>query len=84
MLACTGLVTCVQLASGFLVEVGNPQQDKFIFDLGTGAYINLWATGVPFSKLNKVGLAQSLSVTSSLSVCACSANLPVLGCCHVS
>jgi hypothetical protein len=44
----------MQLASGFLVEVGNPQQDKFIFDLGTGAYINLWATGVPFSKLNKV------------------------------
>jgi hypothetical protein len=46
----------LQLASGFLVEVGNGQQDKFIFDLGTGAYINLWATGVPFSKLNKVRL----------------------------
>ncbi|WIA34413.1 hypothetical protein OEZ86_012748 [Tetradesmus obliquus] len=45
-----------QLASGFLVEVGNKQQDKFIFDLGTGAYINLWATGVPMAQLNKVFL----------------------------
>lgn len=44
-----------QLASGFLVEVGNGEQDKFIFDLGTGAYINLWATGVPMAKLTKVG-----------------------------
>jgi hypothetical protein len=43
-----------QLASGFLVEVGNGEQDKFIFDLGTGAYINLWATGVPMAKLTKV------------------------------
>ncbi|KAF6254071.1 Metallo-hydrolase/oxidoreductase [Scenedesmus sp. NREL 46B-D3] len=43
-----------QLASGFLVEVGNKQQDKFIFDLGTGAYINLWATGVPMAQLTKV------------------------------
>lgn len=38
------------------MEVGNAEQDKFIFDLGTGAYINLWATGVPFAKLNKVFL----------------------------
>jgi hypothetical protein len=45
---------CLQLASGFLVEVGNKQQDKFIFDLGTGAYINLWATGVPMAQLTKV------------------------------
>jgi hypothetical protein len=44
----------MQLASGFLVEVGNKQQDKFIFDLGTGAYINLWATGVSMAQLNKV------------------------------
>ncbi|KIY95387.1 ribonuclease Z [Monoraphidium neglectum] len=45
-----------QLASGFLVEVGNGEQDKFIFDLGTGAFINLWATGVPLSTLTKVFL----------------------------
>jgi hypothetical protein len=46
----------VQLAAGFLVEVGNDEQDKFIFDLGTGAYINLWATGVPMAKLTKGGV----------------------------
>lgn len=44
----------LQVASGFLVELGNPEQDKFIWDLGTGAYLNLWATGVPMSKLTKV------------------------------
>lgn len=45
-----------QVASGFLLELGNAQQDKFIWDLGTGAYLNLWATGVPMAKLNKVFL----------------------------
>lgn len=46
----------MQLASGFLVEVGNAQQDKFLFDLGTGAFINLWATGVPLATVTKVSL----------------------------
>jgi len=46
--------TWLQVASGFLLELGNAQQDKFIWDLGTGAYLNLWATGVPMAKLNKV------------------------------
>lgn len=40
-----------QVASSFLIEVGNG--DKFIFDMGTGSYINLIATGVPAAKLNK-------------------------------
>lgn len=42
------------MASGFLIELGNAEQDKFVWDLGTGAYLNLWATGVPMSKLTKV------------------------------
>jgi ribonuclease Z len=41
-----------QVASSFLIEVGNGE--KFIFDMGTGSYINLIATGVPAAKLNKV------------------------------
>ncbi|KAK9908353.1 hypothetical protein WJX75_006483 [Coccomyxa subellipsoidea] len=43
-----------QVATGFLIEVGNG--DKFIFDLGSGAFLNLFATGVPPSKLDKVFL----------------------------
>ncbi|EIE20382.1 Metallo-hydrolase/oxidoreductase [Coccomyxa subellipsoidea C-169] len=44
-----------QVASSFLIEVGNGE--KFIFDMGTGSYINLIATGVPAAKLNKVFLS---------------------------
>ncbi len=43
------------MASGFLIELGNG--DKFIFDLGSGAYVNLVATGVPQAKLTKVFLS---------------------------
>lgn len=43
-----------QVASGFLVEVGNKEQDKFVFDLGSGSFTNLLATGVDFAKLTKV------------------------------
>lgn len=46
------LVLMQQVASSFLIEVGNGE--KFIFDMGTGSYINLIATGVPAAKLNKV------------------------------
>ena len=46
------LVLIQQVASSFLIEVGNGE--KFIFDMGTGSYINLIATGVPAAKLNKV------------------------------
>ena len=40
-----------QVASGFLVELGH---EKLILDLGSGAYLNLLATGVPHSELTKV------------------------------
>lgn len=42
----------VQVASSFLIELGNG--DKFIWDMGTGSYVNLIATGVPAAKLTKV------------------------------
>ena len=41
-----------QVASGFLLELGNGE--KLIFDLGSGAYINLLSTGVPHADLTKV------------------------------
>ena len=41
-----------QVSSGFLLELGNG--DKFIWDLGTGAYQNLLATGIPAAQLTKV------------------------------
>ena len=43
----------IQVASSFLIELGNG--DKFIWDMGTGSYVNLIATGVPAAKLTKVG-----------------------------
>ena len=43
----------MQVASSFLIELGNG--DKFIWDMGTGSYVNLIATGVPAAKLTKVG-----------------------------
>ncbi|DBA94973.1 TPA: hypothetical protein ACH3X1_002498 [Trebouxia sp. C0004] len=43
-----------QVSSGFLLELGNG--DKFIWDLGTGAYQNLLATGIPAAQLTKVFL----------------------------
>lgn len=51
-----------QVSSGYLIEIGNTEQDKFIFDLGTGAYINLWATGTPIPKLTKVSTTCSVMV----------------------
>ena len=41
-----------QVSSGFLIELGNG--DKFIWDLGTGSYQNLLATGTPAAELTKV------------------------------
>lgn len=43
-----------QVASGFLIELG--EEEKLIFDLGSGSYTNLLSTGVPHSKLTKVPL----------------------------
>ena len=45
------LASCwLQVASSFLIELGNG--DKFLFDLGSGSYANLIATGN--YKVNKV------------------------------
>ena len=41
-----------QVSSGFLIELGN--EDKFIWDLGTGSYQNLLATATPASEITKV------------------------------
>ena len=41
-----------QAAASFLIELGNG--DKFIFDLGTGAFTTLYALGIPLDYLNKV------------------------------
>lgn len=53
-------VSSHQVATGFLIEVGNG--DKFIFDLGSGAFLNLFATGVPPSKLDKVTLVTYIRI----------------------
>lgn len=36
-------ICCEQVASSFLIEIGNG--DKFLFDMGSGSYQNLLATG---------------------------------------
>jgi len=41
-----------QVASGFLIDLG--EEEKLIFDLGSGAYLNLLSTGVPHAQLTKV------------------------------
>ena len=41
-----------QVSSGFLIELGNGE--NFIWDLGTGSYQNLLATGTPAAQLTKV------------------------------
>lgn len=41
-----------QAAACFLIELGNG--DKFIFDLGTGAFTTLYAMGIPLDYLTKV------------------------------
>ncbi len=43
-----------QAATCFLVEVGNG--DKFLFDIGTGAMVNVAALMIPYDFLNKVFL----------------------------
>ena len=35
----------MQVASSFLIEIGNEEKDKFLFDMGSGSYQNLLATG---------------------------------------
>ena len=40
------------VATAYLIQLGNTED--FIFDLGTGSYLNLLSTGVPQNSLTKV------------------------------
>jgi ribonuclease Z len=50
-------VTRAQAAGSILVEVGNPQRDLLVFDLGSGALANYASLKLPVNKLNKVFLS---------------------------
>jgi ribonuclease Z len=49
-------VTRAQASGSILVEVGNPERDLLIFDLGTGCLANFASLKLPVNKLNKVFL----------------------------
>jgi ribonuclease Z len=49
-------VTRAQASGSVLVEVGNPERDLLIFDLGTGCLANYASLKLPVNKLNKVFL----------------------------
>lgn len=46
--------TRAQASAGILVEVGNPERDILVFDLGTGAVANYASLKLPVNALNKV------------------------------
>jgi ribonuclease Z len=46
--------TRAQASASILVEVGNPERDIFIFDLGTGSIANYASLKLPVNALNKV------------------------------
>jgi len=46
--------TRAQASAGILVEVGNPERDLLVFDLGTGAIANYATLKLPVKALNKV------------------------------
>ena len=46
--------TRAQASASILVEVGNPERDIFIFDIGTGAIANYASLKLPVNALNKV------------------------------
>jgi ribonuclease Z len=48
--------TRAQVSACVLVEVGNPERDLILFDLGTGALANYASLKLPVNKLNKVFL----------------------------
>ena len=50
-------VTKAQAAGSVLIEVGNPQQDVFVFDLGAGSLANFSGLQVPVTSLKKVFLS---------------------------
>lgn len=47
-------VTRAQAAGSILVEVGNPERDLLIFDLGSGSLANFASVNLPVNKLDKV------------------------------
>ncbi len=47
-------VTRAQASGSVLVEIGNPERDILIFDLGTGCLANYASLKLPVNKLNKV------------------------------
>jgi len=47
-------VTKAQAAGSVLIEVGNPQLDVFVFDLGSGSLANFSGLKVPVTSLKKV------------------------------
>jgi ribonuclease Z len=49
-------VTRAQAAGSILVEVGNPERDLLIFDLGSGSMANFASLNLPVNKLDKVFL----------------------------
>ena len=46
--------TRAQASASILVEVGNPERDILVFDLGTGSLANYASLKLPVNKLNKV------------------------------
>jgi ribonuclease Z len=50
-------VTKSQAAGSVLIEVGNPQRDVFVFDLGAGSLANFSGLRVPVTSLTKVFLS---------------------------
>ena len=49
-------VTRAQASGSVLVEIGNPERDILIFDLGSGCLANYASLKLPVNKLNKVFL----------------------------
>jgi len=47
-------VTRGQSSGSVLVEIGNPERDIFILDLGSGSLANYASLGLPVNKLDKV------------------------------
>ena len=48
--------TRAQASASILVEVGNPERDIFVFDIGSGSLANYASLKLPINKLNKVFL----------------------------
>ena len=46
--------TRAQASAGVLVEIGNPQRDILLFDIGSGVLANYASLKLPVNKLNKV------------------------------